>query len=47
MSSKLILRKYRSSEKLELTFENVEDLSVQELRENASSKLGISLDELS
>lgn len=43
----LIIKKYRSSEKSELTFESVEDLSVRELRENVSSKLGMSLDDLS
>ncbi len=47
MPSSLILRKYKSSEKVELTFENVESTSVEALRESASSKLGIPLSDLS
>ena len=43
----LFLKKYRTSQKVELTFENVEDLSVRELRESSSNKLGIPLEELS
>lgn len=43
----LILRKYRSSEDVELIIENVEGLSVKELRENAASRLEIPLEELS
>lgn len=43
----LILRKYRTSEEVELTIDNVEGLSVKELREDASSRLEIPLDELS
>ena len=43
----LILKKYRTSETLELTFESVENLSVKELKENASSELSISQDDLS
>ena len=42
-----IVRKYKSSEKVELTFEGVECLPVESLRESASSKLGIPLNDLS
>ena len=47
MPSSVILRKYKSAEKTELTFENVENVSVETLRECASSKLGIPLNDLS
>ena len=43
----LILRKYKSSEKIELTVPDLKELSIGELKENASSKLGIPQDELS
>lgn len=43
----LILRKYRSSEDVELNIDNVEGLSVKELRENVASRLEIPLEELS
>ena len=43
----LILRKYRGSEDVELPIEDLEDLSVKELRENAASRLAIPLEELS
>ena len=43
----LILKKYKSSERTELTFDNVDVLSVQELRETVSTRMGVSLDELS
>lgn len=43
----LILRKYRGSEDVELPIENLEGLSVRELKENAASRLDIPLEELS
>lgn len=47
MPSFLILRKHRTSEEVELAVENVEALSVKELRQNAALKLDIPLEELS
>lgn len=43
----LLLRKYKTSEKVELQFESIADISIQELKENASSKLQIPLNDLS
>lgn len=43
----LILRRHRTSEEVELAVENVETLSIKELRENAATKLKIPLEELS
>ena len=43
----LFLRKYRTSENVELFIEDIERLSVKELGENAASKLAIPLEELS
>ena len=47
MPGSLILRKYKSSEKVEVTFESLECLKVETLREYASTKLDIPLSDLS
>ena len=45
--SSLFLRKYRSSETVELSIQNLNELTVKELKDNVSSKLEIPVDQLS
>lgn len=45
--SSLIFRKYRSADKVELSFDNIEVLSVHEVREMVSSTMGVALEDLS
>lgn len=43
----LIFSRYGSPEEIELNFDDVEVLSVQEVRETVSSTMGVPLEELS
>lgn len=43
----LTIRNFKSSEKLELSVESIDELSVQELKDRVSSSMGIPLEELS